>query len=116
MSAQTLGVDKRDCVLAAAIEHANVRRASLPLAQICAKSFSKALLVAHRENIFLPNRIATFLRLDYGVTSAATARQAFTSRDPLGERVVANAVKSLHQSNHYQLSPHTARGAIRGRP
>jgi hypothetical protein len=84
---------------------------SLSLAQICAKSPSKALSVSLRENIFSRIRIATFLLLDYGVTSAATARQAFTFRDRRSELIVTRAIKSLHQSNHYQPSPHTARGA-----
>src|SRR5690242_20698420 len=87
-SAQMLDGDERDRVLAAAIEHANARTTSLRLAQICAKSPSKAPFVTPGENIVSRIRIATFLLLDNGVTSAATARQAFAFRDPLGERII----------------------------
>jgi hypothetical protein len=55
VSAQTLDTDERDCVLAAAIEPAIVRMASLSLAQICAKSTSQARLAALLENIFFAN-------------------------------------------------------------
>jgi hypothetical protein len=111
MSAQTLDFGERYCVLQPSIESATLRTASLSLAQICAKSPWKPLFVALRENIFSRIRSATLLRLDYGVTSAATARQAFSFRDRLGEFIVPRALKSLHQSNHYPPSPHTARGA-----
>jgi hypothetical protein len=76
MSAQMLDADERDRVLAAAIESAVVRIASLSLAQICAKSSSKASLVALRENIFFANSHRDFsslgLRCDFrgdGATS-----------------------------------------------
>jgi hypothetical protein len=55
MSAQTLDADERDGILAAAIESAIVRIASSSLAQICAKSPSKARFVPLRENIFFAN-------------------------------------------------------------
>jgi hypothetical protein len=63
VSAQTLDTDERDCVLAAAIKSAIVRIASLPLAQICAKSPSKALSVASRANIFFANSHRNFFSL-----------------------------------------------------
>jgi hypothetical protein len=116
MFAQTLDADERDGVLATAIESAIVRMALVSLAQICAKSPSMAPFVAPRENKCFANLHRDFSLLDYGVTSAATARQAFSFRDRLGERIATHTVKSLHQSNHYQTSPHTARGAIQGRP
>jgi hypothetical protein len=69
VSAQTLDTDERDCVLAAAIKSAIVRIASLPLAQICAKSSSKVLFAASRENIFSANLHRNFsslgLRCDF---------------------------------------------------
>jgi hypothetical protein len=69
MSAQTLDADERDRVLAAAIEHANVPRAALRVARICAKSPSNALFVTLRENIFFQNSPPHFsslgLRCDF---------------------------------------------------
>jgi hypothetical protein len=69
VSAQTLDTDERDCVLAAAIKCPVVRMVSLPLAQICAKSLSKVLSVAFRENIFFANLHRNFssfgLRCDF---------------------------------------------------
>jgi hypothetical protein len=55
VSAQTLDVDNCDRARADAIDSAIVRIASLPLAQICAKSSPKLLSVASRENIFFSN-------------------------------------------------------------
>jgi hypothetical protein len=69
MSAQTLDADERDGVLATAIEHANARTASLPLAQICAKSSAKAPFIPLRENTFFANSHRKFsslgLRCDF---------------------------------------------------
>jgi hypothetical protein len=69
VSAQTLDVNERDCVLASAIDFAIVRIPSLSLAQICAKSFSKLLSVTLRENIFFANSHRNFsslgLRCDF---------------------------------------------------
>jgi len=54
--------------------------------------------------------------LDYGVTSAATARQAFTSRDQLGERFItrasqiASAFKSLPTFPAHGPGSHFHRG------
>ena len=70
-----------------------------------------ALRRSSRKYFFSRIRLATFLLLDYGVTSAATARQAFTFRERRSERILTRTLKSLHQSNHYQPSLHTARGA-----
>jgi hypothetical protein len=69
VSSQTLNVENRYHVLADAIECAIVRIASLPLAQICAKSPSEVLSVASRENIFFANLHRNFsslgLRCDF---------------------------------------------------
>jgi hypothetical protein len=63
MPEQTLDADKLDGVLAAAIDSAILRIASLSLAQICAKPSSKAPFVALRENIFFTNLHRTFSSL-----------------------------------------------------
>jgi hypothetical protein len=108
--------DEHDNARAAATGIAIVLIASLRLRRF-AQNRPRRFTVALLAEIFFPQIcVATFFRLDYGVTSAATARQAFAFRDQLGERIVTRAVKSLHQSNHYQHSLRTARGAIHRRP